>query len=201
MQKPRATIVSRTALHEGFLRMYRYRLEVQRRRGGSRHIEWELMERGNSVGVLAWDPVRDEIVLGNECRPAALVVGQEPYRDQLIAGALDAGESALDAAVREMREETGLVLREPRVIHPGAFASSGGTTEKIALVFGLVDAATAAGAIHGTDGSEEVLTVVMPADTFLARVRSGEIDDFKTLLAGYWFAQHRPGLRPPARPD
>lgn len=186
--KPFASIIARTPLHEGFLKVYRYCFEVQKHGGGTHRVEWEMMERGNSVGVLAYDPDRDEIVLGNECRPGALVTSDYPFRDQLIAGALEPDESPLDAAVREMQEEAGLVLRDPLIIHPGAYVSSGGTTEKIVLVFGTVDSRTAAGAIHGADASEDVLTVVLPARQFIERVQSGQIDDCKTLIAGYWFA-------------
>lgn len=193
--KLRATVISKSPLHEGFLKMYRYRLSVQRHDGTTRAIDWELMERGNAVGVLAYDPRLDAVVIGNECRPGALVSGDYPYRDQIIAGTLDADESPLDAAVREMREETGLLLRDPRLIHAGAYVSSGGTTEKLALIFGLVDAGGAAGAIHGDDANEDVLTVVVPAPQFIARVLSGEIDDMKTLVAGYWFVRGWPGLR------
>jgi hypothetical protein len=32
---------------------------------------------------------------------------------------------------------------------------------------------------------------VLPAETFIARVRAGEINDLKTLVAGYWFAERR----------
>jgi hypothetical protein len=30
---------------------------------------------------------------------------------------------------------------------------------------------------------------VLPARTFIDRVRSGDINDLKTLVAGYWFAE------------
>lgn len=186
-----ASVSGRQPLHEGFLKVYRYCFEVQKHGGDIHRIEWEMMERGNSVGVLAYDPDRDEVVLGNECRPGALVCGDYPFRDQLIAGVLEADESPLDAAVREMREEAGLVLHDPLVIHPGAYVSSGGTTEKIVLVFGTVDSRAAAGAIHGADAGEDVLTVVLPARQFIERVQSGQIDDCKTLIAGYWFAQRQ----------
>ncbi len=184
----KARILEKIPLYEGFLRLYRYRFEIERHGGGSREVRWEMMERGHSVGVLGHDPKRDEIVLVNECRPGILVTGAYPFQDQLVAGVIEADESPIEAATREMREEAGLELRDRELIHPGAFASSGGTSERIALVYGTVDASKAGGA-HGVDESEDALTVVLPVQTFIDRVRKGEINDFKTLLAGYWFAE------------
>lgn len=149
------------------------------------------MERGNSVAVLAYDPVRDEVVLANEFRPGALVAGDYPFTDNLVAGGVADGESPLDAAVREMKEETGLELTHPILVHPGAFVSSGGTSEKIALVAGTVDASLASGALGNPDESEDILSVVLPAEEFIRRVREAEITDLKTLVAGYWLAERR----------
>lgn len=180
-------------LHEGFLRVYRYEFEVEKHERGVRNVSWEVMERGNAVAVLGHDPRRDEVVLANEFRPGALIAGEYPYRDNLVAGAIDNEESALDAAVREMQEETGLVLSDPVLIHPGAYVSSGGTSEKIFLVYGTVDTRHAGG-VHGNASEhEDILSVVLPASVFIDRVRSGEINDLKTLVAGYWFAERRAG--------
>lgn len=185
----RAIINSKTPLHEGFLSVYRYEFEVEKHQGGVRRISWEMMERGNAVAVLGHDPDRDEIVLANEFRPGALVAGEYAYRDNVVAGTIEDGETPLDAAVREMREETGLALRDPVLIHPGAYVSSGGTTEKIALVYGVVDTRGAMG-VHGNAAeAEDILTVVVPVTAFVDRVRSGDITDLKTLVAGYWFAE------------
>ena len=38
---------------------------------------------------------------------------------------------------------------------------------------------------------QDTLAVILPAQVFIDRVRSGEINDFKTLLAGYWLAERR----------
>lgn len=147
------------------------------------------MERGNAVAVLGHDPKRGEIVLANEFRPGALAAGDYPFRDNLVAGVIEDGETALDAAIREMQEEAGLVLSEPVIIHPGAYVSPGGTSEKISLVYGTVDTSGAAG-VHGNVAEDEdILTVVVPAKVFIERVQSGDINDLKTLVAGYWFAE------------
>jgi ADP-ribose pyrophosphatase len=184
----KAKILAKTPLYEGFLKVYRYRFEIEQHRGGTRDVTWEMMERGNSVGVLGHDPKRDEIVLVNECRPGILVAGLQPFQDQLVAGVVEKDESPFEAGAREMREEAGLDLRDPVLIHPGAFVSSGGTSERITLVYGTVDTSNAGG-IFGTDASEETRVVVLPVQVFLDRVRSGEQLDFKTLLAGYWLAE------------
>jgi ADP-ribose pyrophosphatase len=150
------------------------------------------MERGNAVAVLGHDPSRDEVVLGNEFRPGVIVAGDYPYRDNLVAGGIESNETALEAAVREMQEETGLVLSNPVLIHSGgAYVSSGGASEKISIVYGTVDTGHAGGVHGNAEENEDILTIVLPAKVFIDRVRSGEINDLKTLVAGYWFAEHK----------
>lgn len=173
--------------------MYRYEFDVEQHGGGTHRITLEVMERGHAVAVLGYDPKRDEVVLANEFRPGAIVAGDYPYRDNLVAGAIEKNETALEAAVREMQEEAGLVLRDPVLIHRGAYVSSGGTSEKISLVYGTVDAGEAGGVHGAAQEHEDILTVVLPARVFIDRVRSGEIDDLKTLVAGYWFAERHAG--------
>jgi len=199
-RKLEARILRRTPLYTGFLKVTRYEIDTERHAGGFQRLTREVMERGDAVAVLAYDPARDAVVLVNEMRPGALAAGDYPYTDNLIAGALDAGESPLRAAVRETKEETGLDLEDPVIVHPGAFVSSGGTSEKIVIVFGFVDASTAGG-IHGNpEEQEDILSVVLPAEEFIARTRRAEITDLKTLVAGYWLAEYRAG-RPPATGD
>lgn len=194
-RKLTAEILGRAPLYAGFLSVFRYDFKIETHDGGTDLITREVMERGDAVAVLGYDPKRDEVVLCNEFRPGALVAGDYPYRDNLVAGAIDEGESAIEAAVREMKEEAGLDLRDPLVIHPGAFVSSGGTSERIVLVFGTVDTSHAGG-VHGMrDEHEDILTVVLPAQDFIDRVRKADISDLKTLLAGYWFAEFRSGGR------
>jgi ADP-ribose pyrophosphatase len=186
-----AVIRGKTPLHEGFLRVYQYEFDVEQYGGGIRRTSWEVMERGNAVAVLGHDPDRDEVVLINEFRPGVMVTGDYPFRDNLVAGAIESNETALQAAVREMQEEAGLVLSNPVLIHPGAYVSSGGTSEKISIVYGTVDTAHAGG-VHGNAAEQEdILTVVLPAKVFIDRVRSGDINDLKTLVAGYWFAERQ----------
>jgi ADP-ribose pyrophosphatase len=106
-----------------------------------------------------------------------------------VAGKIEDGETALEAAVREMQEEAGLDLSDPVLIHSGAYVSPGGTSEKISLVYGVVDTRSAGG-VHGSAAEDEdILSVVVPSKLFIERVRTGDIDDLKTLVAGYWFAE------------
>ena len=184
-----------TPLASGFLKVNAYEIEVETHRGAVVTITREVMERGHAVGVLAYDPRRDVVVLGNELRAGMLAAGDYPFGDALIAGVVDAEETAIQAAVREMMEEAGLELRDPVVVHPGAYVSPGGTSEKVAIVFGVVDAAAAGGVYGNTHEQEDIRTVVQPATEFIGRAKRGEIDDMKTTLAGWWLAEHRSRLR------
>jgi len=197
-RKLHAAVRQVTDLYSGFLKVRRYELEVERHEGGLYQLTREVMERGHSVAVLPYDPVLDVVVLVNEFRPGLLAAGDYPYSDSLLAGVIDGDETAIDAAVRETREEAGLDLHDPIVVHPGAYVSSGGSSERIAIVFGRVDASRAGG-VHGNpEETEDILTVVVPAAELIRRARSAEMTDMKTLLAAYWLAEWRPARAGPS---
>jgi ADP-ribose pyrophosphatase len=195
-----ARVRSVERIADGFLKVNRYEFETDKHAGGSQVIVREVMERGDAVGVLAYDPVRDEVVLVSEFRPGCFLAGEDAFRPNVVAGGIGEGETPIDAAVREMQEEAGLELRDPVIVHPGAYVSSGGTSERIAIVVGSVDASRAGG-VHGSAAeAEDLLTVVLPALEFIASVRRGEIADLKTMVAGYWLAENRERLRATVTP-
>ncbi|MET0988343.1 MAG: NUDIX domain-containing protein [Steroidobacteraceae bacterium] len=194
-RKLSATIRSKKPLAHGFLKVNQYEFEIDTHRGGKQIVVRDVMERGHAVGVLPYDPNLDAVVMVNEFRPGCVIAGDEPFTDNLVAGGIGDDESALDAAVRETQEEANLILRDPVLAHPGAYVSSGGTSEKIAIVAGIVDASRAGG-VHGNESeTEDILTVVVPAEELFERVRCAQITDLKTIVAVYWLAEHRDALR------
>ncbi|MFO7277421.1 MAG: NUDIX domain-containing protein [Pseudomonadota bacterium] len=194
----RASIRKVTPLYSGFLKVNRYEIEAEKHGGGFVTVALEVMERGHAVAVLGYDPVRDEVVLVNELRAGELAAGDYPFGEALVAGGIGGDETPIDAAIREMKEETGLELRDPQLVHPGAYVSPGGTSEKVAIVFGTVDTSRAGG-VHGNRNEhEDILTVVLPAQELIDRARRGEISDLKTLFAAYWLAEYRARSKPAA---
>ena len=194
-RKLTATIVDVSTEYQGFLTVRRYEIEEDCHAGGRQRVVRFVMERGHAVGVLAFDPRRDVVVLANEMRPGILAAGGPAFSDSLIAGVIDADETALSAAVRETREEAGLELRTPRVIHERAYVSPGGTSESITLVYGTVTAPQTS-TVHGNaDEGENIRTVLVSSRQLMNRIRRGEVQDMKTMLAGYWLMANRARLR------
>ena len=193
--KPQAKITGRERLYDGFFKIDELTIEMDKHAGGKQTVKRLSFERGHAVAILGYDPARDEVVLVNEMRPGMLAAGEYPFNDSLPAGMIDKGETAIQAAMREMEEETGVELEEPVEVHAGAYVSAGGTSERLALVAGIIDASKAGG-VHGEAGEgEDIKTVVLKSDEFIARAESGEIKDMKSLVLAFWLAQHRDELK------
>ncbi|MBI1215464.1 MAG: NUDIX domain-containing protein [Alphaproteobacteria bacterium] len=196
-QKPQARITGSERLFTGFFKLDELTIEADAHGGGQMVLKRLILDRGHAVAILAYDPQRDEVLMVNEMRPGMLAAGQYPFSDSLPAGMIDEGEDALEAAARELQEETGALLTGARLIHDGAFVSSGGTSEKISLVVGFVDmSAVAHGSVHGkAEEGEDIRVVVMKADDFIARTESGRQHDMKTMICAFWLDKHRPRLQ------
>jgi 8-oxo-dGTP pyrophosphatase MutT (NUDIX family) len=129
----------------------------------------EIVEHPGAVGVVALDD-REQVVLVNQYRHP---VGR--YLDELPAGLLDvAGEPAVVAAQRELKEETGLAAAEWHVLID-LFTSPGMTNEaiRVFLARGLSDAS---GDRFVPEEEEITLTVSrIPLDEAVRRALRGEL--------------------------
>jgi ADP-ribose pyrophosphatase len=191
------TITQREEIHRGFFRLERYRLRHKLYRGGwSAEIEREIFDRGRTVGILLYDPDRDAVVLVEQFRLAAHLANLPAWELEIVAGIVDKdGESEVELARRESREEAGLeIIGEPVFIHR-FMPSTGACTEVIDLFAGRVDANKASG-IHGlADEHEDIKVVVLSFDAAMQQVRADAIKNGPTLLALYWLAAEREKLR------
>jgi ADP-ribose pyrophosphatase len=190
-------ITQREEIHRGFFRLERYRLKHKLYRGGwSAEIEREIFERGRTVGIVLYDPHRDEVVLVEQFRLAAYLAKMPAWELEIVAGIVDKdSESEVELARRESREEAGLeLIGEPIFIHR-FMPSTGACTEVVDLFAGQVDASKASG-IHGlADENEDIKVVVMRFDEAMQQLREDAIKNGPTLLALYWLAAERERLR------
>lgn len=195
MAGPDYEILKRETAFQGHFRIDRYRLRFRLHDGGmSREITRELFERGHAVAVLPYDPVRDAVVLLEQFRIGALEAPGGPWCLEPVAGIIDEGETLEDVARREAREEAGLELSALIKMHD-YLSSPGGTSERVTLYLGRVDAANAGG-LHGlADEAEDIRSLVLGFDEAWAEMTRRPIAVASLLIAMQWLALNRARVR------
>jgi ADP-ribose pyrophosphatase len=152
-------------------------------------VDWDVMVTRDSVAVLALTE-DDQVVLARQFRPGPACV-----LDELPGGELDDGEAPLEAAVRELAEETGYVGEMTLLAHSWQGANI--TRRRWAAV------ATGCRRVRHprTDPSEEFCdTVTVSLAEFRERLRGGQLTDGWAGYAGlaYLGLLTTPSGAPPA---
>lgn len=188
-------VVEETTVYSGFFNLIRMRLRHTLFRGGwSRIVERELFHRGSCVAVLLYDPVKDQLVLIEQFRVGALLANSDPWLLEIVAGAVEEGETPAQVARREAYEEAGCQLRELFPVYE-FFTSPGGLSEKITLFCGIMDASGTEG-IHGLEEEDEdIRTMVVSFDEAMSLLGQGRIESGIPIVALQWLALNRGELR------
>ncbi|AUJ80115.1 MULTISPECIES: ADP-ribose diphosphatase [Enterobacter] len=188
-------IIARETLYSGFFSMDLYRFRHRLFNGEmSGEIKREIFERGHAAVLLPFDPVRDEVVLIEQIRIAAYDVSESPWLLEMVAGMIEEGESVEDVARREAQEEAGLVVGRTQPVL-SYLASPGGTSERLSIMVGEVDATTAKG-IHGlADENEDIRVHVVSREQAYQWVEEGKIDNAASVIALQWLQLHHQKLR------
>jgi ADP-ribose pyrophosphatase len=187
----------------GLFRVLRAKLEYRRFDGRmSEPIERINFERGDSVGVLLYDPQDDAVVLVRQFRYPAYAAldpelragdgARQAWLLEIVAGIHDAGRSVKEVAHKELLEEAGYQVKGELQPITRVYPSPGGTSERIHVFWGEVDQRrrVAEGGGVAAEG-EDTQIVVLPFAEAMAMVARGEICDAKTIIALQHLALHK----------
>ncbi|MGR9115788.1 MAG: NUDIX domain-containing protein [Gammaproteobacteria bacterium] len=188
-------LLNKEVVYRGFFRLEKYRLKHELFAGGwSDELERELFRRGNCVAVLLYDPAKDAVVLIEQFRVGAILRPESAWLLEIVAGAIEEGESAEEVAYREAIEEAGCRIQELKIISE-FYTTPGGSSEWLTLFCGKIDS-TGVGGIHGLDHEhEDILVRAVSFDEAYQLLEQGKINSGIPIIAIQWLALNRDRLR------
>jgi len=195
MSKKQFTIISESTPYQGFFNLKKFELKHTLYNGGwSETITRELFHRGNCVAVLLYDPRRDEVVIIEQFRVGAMQFPDQAWLLEIVAGAIEEGETAEEVAYRESIEEAGCEIQELIKIND-FFTSPGGTSELLTLFCGKIDSQHVGG-IHGLDDeNEDILVTTHSFESVYQQLLDGKILSAIPIIAIQWLFINRDTLR------
>jgi len=189
--KKKNEIISREPVYQGFFSMEKIQLRHTLFKGGwSPVLTRELFHRGKCVAVLLYDPDRDEVVLVEQFRMGALERVEQTWLMEIVAGAIESGETAENVALRESVEEANCKIKKLFKINE-FYTTPGGSAERITLFCGLVDA-TDVGGIYGLKSEHEDIRVLsVKIEQAYQMVEKGLIESAISIIAIQWLALNK----------
>ncbi len=188
-------ILDKEIVYPGFFRMEKYRLKHTLYAGGwSPEISREVFVRGSCVAVLLYDPHTDQVILIEQFRAGAIYNPDRAWLVEIVAGAIEEGETAVDVAYRESLEEAGCEIQELMVINE-FYTTPGCSAERITLFCGKVDS-TQIGGIHGLDHEDEdILVRAIDFKDAYAMLENNDIESAIPIVALQWLALNKDKLQ------
>ena len=191
----RVEVLDKTTPFEGYFQVDVYKFRHRKFDGGwTEPLTREVFERSHAAAVLLYDPDHDAVVMLEQFRIGAFAAGVESWLIEVVAGVIDAGETADQVARREAVEEAGLEVRD--MVPIGTFLMTpGGSSETLAMFCGRVNS-EGAGGIHGLDHEQEDIRVfVVSPEEALRRAMAQQCPNANTVIALQWLALNRAELK------
>jgi len=188
MANDKFELLSEDTAYDGFNSIEILNFKYQKFNGGqSNVIERELFRRKSYVGVLLYDPKRQEVILIEQFRIGPMVNNDHPWMLEIVAGCVDEDESKEQAALREAVEEANCNIIKLIPISE-YYLTPGSSNEILTLYCGITNTINAGG-IHGLAIEDEDIKVhVLSFDTVMQKLNQGEIKNASTLVALQWLA-------------
>jgi ADP-ribose pyrophosphatase len=189
-------IIKEITAFDGFFSVKKIDIRHTLYKGGwSPTISREVFHRGNCAAVLLYDPLRDEVVMIEQFRMGAIQLpAEQAWLLEIVAGAIEPGETAEAVAYRESLEEANCEIDTLIKINE-FFTSPGGTSELLTLFCGKVNSQDVGG-LHGLESENEDISVTaMTFDQAYQLLLDGNIVSAIPIIALQWLYINRTQLR------
>ncbi|MDJ0686467.1 MAG: NUDIX domain-containing protein [Alphaproteobacteria bacterium] len=192
-------ILSKSEPYDGFFTLSIYRIRHALYQGGvSAPLTREVLDHGEAVCCLPYDPVLDRVVLIEQFRAGPAAAGDpHPWMLEPVAGWREPGEAPESVARRESIEEAGLTIAE-LFEAPCFYPSPGGVAEYVRPYIGRVDLSDRpdGDAFHGLESEgEDIRIIALSLDEALALADAGQVKTGHALIVLYWLSRHRDRVR------
>lgn len=162
--------------------------------GTSNKLIRERVSRQNSVSVLPYDPVRDEVVLVEQFRVGAVEDDENPWLIETIAGLVEKGEEYEQVAIREALEEANCKLDKLKHI-TSFYPTPGGFSELSHVYIAKTDTTNLGGLSGLAEEGEDIRVHVVASDAAIDMLHQGKIRSAISMIALYNFALLREELK------
>ncbi len=177
---------------QGFFKVQTLKFKHTLYQGGwSPQIHRELFCRGQAVVVLLYDSISEQVVLVEQCRPGALEHARQLNQtDQAwllepVAGMIDFGETAIDAAIREAHEEAGIEVSDLEYICQ-FYPSPGGCDEILHLYAADICASDVTEYAGLASDHEDIKVVKLPFSKAKQMLLEADLNVASTYIALQW---------------
>jgi ADP-ribose pyrophosphatase len=185
-----ATVSAPDVLAKSFRSLERYRVTLRHPDGRASALTRDVLRVGHVIGVLTIDPARNVIVLIRQFRVAAHLALGLGELVEIVAGHVERGESAEQAARRECCEEIGV---EPRALHQilRFMPAPGVNDEHTTMFVGIVDSSAVPERAGAATETEDTQPICVDIETALAALDEGKVHNGYLIIALQWLALNR----------
>lgn len=165
-------------IEEGFLKTY----EIVSRNNNIKNIDDLCRSKVDAVVMIMHDESNEKILL---CREFRMSLGQYIY--SFPSGLIENNESAIDCAIRELKEETGLKITKIEILFPESFSAVGICNEKSICLIG-----NASGTIkNNTSGNERICSKWYTQKEVEEILQNGYISARTQMYCYMWLREHK----------
>lgn len=180
-QRPNIRNLREELLSDNWYILKKYTFELQRSDGTWQTQSREAYDRGNGAAILLYNKAKGTVVLTRQFRLPVYINGHDGLLIEAAAGLLD-DASPEARIIAEAEEETGFHVTAVEKVFE-AYMSPGSVTEKLYFFIAEYTDEDRSGTGGGlADEGEDIQVLEWPFEKALAAIRSGEIQDAKTIM-------------------
>jgi len=180
-QRPNIRNLREELLSDNWYILKKYTFELQRSDGVWQTQSREAYDRGNGAAILLYNKAKGTVVLTRQFRLPVYINGHDGLLIEAAAGLLD-DASPEARIIAEAEEETGFHVTAVEKVFE-AYMSPGSVTEKLYFFIAEYADEDRSGTGGGlADEGEDIQVLEWPFEKALAAIRSGEIQDAKTIM-------------------